>query len=131
VIAVLEDPRFAIVFSAGSRAEVPIVGELRSPSGRGALIRVAGQIDRLIVTDDEVVIVDFKSNRQPPHDVTAVPDAYALQLAAYRLVLQAVYPKRRVRAGLLWTDGPKLMELPGEMLDARQAKLWDLPSTGS
>src|SRR5262249_35197472 len=58
VLAVIAEPRFAPVFAVGSRAEVAIVGRLARPGGRSAL--VSGQIDRLVVTADEVLIVDFK-----------------------------------------------------------------------
>ena len=49
---------------AGSRAEVSIVGRLERPGRPPAL--VSGQIDRLVVTPDEVLIVDFKTNHAPP-----------------------------------------------------------------
>ena len=63
VMAVLEDPRFAHLFSPDSRAEVPIVAELLGKDGRSQI--VSGQIDRLLVTAAECHIVDFKSNRPP------------------------------------------------------------------
>ena len=47
-----------------------------------------------------------------------MPEAYLLQLAAYRLAVALVYPGRQVRAALLWTDGPRLMEVPAALLDA-------------
>ncbi|MES1179644.1 MAG: PD-(D/E)XK nuclease family protein, partial [Hyphomicrobium sp.] len=71
-------------------------------------------------------IVDYKTNRPPPRRVEAVAPAYLLQLAAYRLALAEVYPKRTVRAALLWTDGPRIMRLPGELLDQYSLRLWDL-----
>ena len=63
-LALIADARFAPVFAPGSRAEVSIVGRLERPGGRPAL--VSGQIDRLVVTESEVLIVDFKTNHAPP-----------------------------------------------------------------
>jgi ATP-dependent helicase/nuclease subunit A len=63
-LALIADARFAPVFAPGSRAEVSIVGRLERPGGRPAL--VSGQIDRLVVTANEVLIVDFKTNHAPP-----------------------------------------------------------------
>ncbi len=60
VLALIAEPRFAPVFTAGSRAEVSIVGRLDRPGRPPAL--VSGQIDRLVVRPDEVLIVDFKTN---------------------------------------------------------------------
>lgn len=109
-LAVLETPGFAPLFGSGSLAEVPVVGLV---NGRA----VSGQIDRLLVTDDEVLIVDFKSNRPPPADAADVPPVYLGQMAAYRAVLQEIYPNLPVRAALLWTDGPRLMALDPALLD--------------
>jgi ATP-dependent helicase/nuclease subunit A len=110
VLAVLSDAEFADLFGPGSRAEVPITGNL------GAHI-VAGQIDRLIVGDDRIQIVDYKSNRPPPGDAADVSPVYLCQMAAYRAVLKSAFPERTIDCALLWTDAPHLMKLPGELLD--------------
>ena len=78
---------------------------------------LVGQIDRLVITPDEVLVVDLKSNRQPPADVAGAPVGYLAQLAAYRALLVQLYPGRRVRAGLLWTEVPRLDEVPTALLD--------------
>ncbi len=110
-IAVLEDPDFAPLFAPGaSRAEVPVTGLL----GRFAL---SGQVDRLAVTDDEVWIIDYKTNRPPPRAAVDVDRAYVYQMAAYRRALQAIYPRHTVHCVLLWTDGPFLLELPAQQMD--------------
>jgi len=113
IIALLDDARFRGVFSAG-RAEVPIVGTL---DGGREIVRVSGQIDRLAVTPEAVLIADFKTNTDPPRRFAEVPDAYKRQLALYRAVLQKIYPDRPVRAALIWTEVPDLMELSAEILD--------------
>ncbi len=125
-LAILADPAFGHVFGPDSRAEVPIVAEIAAPDGDGHTIRLAGQIDRLVVRDTEVLIVDFKTNRPPPTDATQVADTYVLQLAAYRLAVARIFPGLPVRAALLWTDGPHLMELPGDRLDAAASRLFKL-----
>jgi ATP-dependent helicase/nuclease subunit A len=116
VLAVIAEPRFAPVFADGSRAEVAIVGRLEQGDGRSAL--VSGQIDRLVVTADEVLIVDFKTNQTPPKTAAEAPRPYVRQLALYRAVLQKLYPKRVVRAALLWTENVELMEISACALDA-------------
>ncbi len=123
-LAVLAQPGFAAVFGPDSRAEVPIAAELAPPDGKGQVVRLTGQIDRLVATDHEVLIIDFKTNRPPPTDVAQVADAYVLQLAAYRLAVARIFPGRTIRAALLWTDGPNLMELPPERLDEAANRLF-------
>ena len=114
VLALIGDSRFAAVFGAGSRAEVSIAGRLEGP-GRPL---VSGQIDRLVVTPAEVLIVDFKTNHGPPTGAAEAPRSYVRQLALYRAVLGKLYPLRPVRAALLWTETPELMEISAPALDA-------------
>jgi ATP-dependent helicase/nuclease subunit A len=117
VLALIGDARFAAVFAAGSRPEVSIVGRLDQP-GRPL---VSGQIDRLVVTPGEVLIVDYKTNQAPPGLAAEAPKAYVRQLALYRAVLQKIYPQRAVRTALLWTETPELMEISPPALDAALA----------
>jgi len=114
-LAIFADPRFAELFAPGSRAEVPIVGRLRSTGGSEIL--VSGQIDRLVTTPHAVLIADYKTNRDPPTNVDEAPEAYVGQLALYRAVLSKIYPDRPIRAALVWTELPDLMELPADRLD--------------
>jgi ATP-dependent helicase/nuclease subunit A len=112
-LAVITAPGHAALFSEGSRAEVPIIGTVRTARGT---FTVSGQVDRLAVTAREVLIVDYKTNRPPPDHVRDVPLAYRRQLALYRTLLEGIYPGRVVRAFLLWTAAPLLMEIDGETL---------------
>ena len=79
---------------------------------------IAGQIDRLVVADHELLIVDFKTHRPAPADEAGVPALYLRQMAAYRGAIRAIYPGKAVRCALLWTDGPRLMPLSEAALDA-------------
>ena len=79
---------------------------------------VSGQIDRLVVTPDEVLVVDYKSGHAPPPNVAGVPPAYIRQLALYRAVLASLYPELPVKAALLWTEAPEMMEISAATLDA-------------
>jgi ATP-dependent helicase/nuclease subunit A len=120
-LALIADARFAPVFAPGSRAEVSIVGRLERPGQPKAL--VSGQIDRLVVTPSEVLIVDYKTNHAPPSLAAEAPQGYVRQLALYRAVLQKLYPLKPVRAALLWTETPELMEISTPALDAQLATL--------
>ncbi len=112
VSRILDTAGFAPLFAPGSRAEVPIVGLI------GEHHAIAGQVDRLVVTDDQVLVADYKTNRRPPRQIQDIPPHYVRQMAAYRLALACVYPGRRIRCALVWTDGPRLMEIPPDMMEA-------------
>jgi ATP-dependent helicase/nuclease subunit A len=115
VMLVLEDRHFYELYGPASRAEVPIVGRLQMG---GKTVLVSGQIDRLAVTQTSVLIADFKTNRPPPRRIAEVPPAYVRQLALYRAVLAKLYPDKPLRAALIWTEAPDLMELSSEVLNA-------------
>lgn len=119
-LAVLDEPAFAAAFAPGGRVEVAIVAELPE-LGPGA--RISGRIDRLAVTADEVLAIDFKTNRPPPTRPEDVPALYRAQMALYRAALAKVFPGRRIACALVWTEGPKLMPLNSALLDAETARI--------
>ena len=106
---ILTAPDFVEIFSQNSRAEVPIVGLV----GRTA---ISGQVDRLVVLDHEVLIVDYKTNRPPPKDAADIPRIYVRQMAAYRAILSEIYPGKVIKCLLLWTDVARLMVVPDTSL---------------
>jgi ATP-dependent helicase/nuclease subunit A len=110
ILAVLRHPEFAAIFGPGSRAEVPVVGQ----AGKKIL---SGQMDRMLVTDKEVLIIDYKTNRPPPQQAQDVHVIYLKQMAAYKSVIQNIYPQHAIKCALLWTDGPVLMPLSANLLD--------------
>lgn len=112
VTSILTNDRFSPLFQSGSRAEVPIVGEVVMSTGTH--YAVSGQIDRLAVRDQDVLILDYKTNRHPPHDV---PDTYVTQMVLYRQLLRTIFPDKVIRAAILWTAVPGIVEISDEMLD--------------
>jgi len=119
VLAILDDKNFATLFAPGSRAEVPIVGRLIRPGADPIL--VSGQVDRLAVADGVVLIADYKSDRSVPAKVDEV-EPYVAQLALYRGVLALLYPDKAVRAALVFTEGPVLLDVPAAAMDAALGK---------
>ncbi|MBL6959030.1 MAG: double-strand break repair helicase AddA [Rhodospirillales bacterium] len=109
-LGVLGHPDHAAFFGPGSQAEVPLAGVVNG-------FVISAQVDRLLVTEDAVSIIDFKTNRPPPRSADKVAEIYLRQMAAYRAAVAQIYTDRPVRCLLLWTDGPDLMELPDSLLD--------------
>jgi ATP-dependent helicase/nuclease subunit A len=117
-IAILTKPDHAELFGPSSRAEVPFL----APGKRnGKPILLAGRIDRLVATAAEILIVDFKSDANPPETPDGVPPSYLTQLALYAMVANQLFPGRAVKAAILWTALESLMELaPERLTDAAQ-----------
>ena len=113
---VLDDGRHAALFGEGSRAEVSLVGEVE---GLGPVI---GSADRVVLGPDEVLIVDYKTNRQVPAAAAEVPEGLLRQLGAYGVLAGAIWPDRTVRTALLWTRDASLVEVPPALRRAALAR---------
>lgn len=117
-LAVLAEPEWAALFSPHALAEVPLAAIV---GGRV----IAGTADRLLVEPDRVLIADFKTARRPPASLAQVPAATLRQMAAYAAALAEIYPGRRVEAALLYTQVPRLIALPADLLAAHKPHLND------
>lgn len=110
-LRILDDPAHATLFGPDALAEAPIAAVV------GETV-VAGQVDRLLVTDKRVLIIDFKTGRRVPRDAEEVPPYHLAQMAAYAAALARVFPGHEVEAALLYTAGPQLIRLPAALLAA-------------
>src|SRR5205085_8597602 len=123
-LAIIDQPDVAAAFAPGSRAEADIVADLPE---LGAGARVNGRIDRLAVTGEAVLAIDFKSNRAAPTQASDVAPLYLAQMALYRAALEKIFPGRPVRCALIWTEAPLLMPLPPALLDAALERIRAAP----
>ena len=113
--AIIADPRYAELFSPAALAEAPIAAVVENG------IVVAGTVDRLLVTDQRVFVVDFKTGRKAPETTSEIPPAHLRQMAAYAAALRVIFPGRPVEAALLYTAAPILHPLPHPLLDRFRA----------
>ncbi|MBK4217620.1 double-strand break repair helicase AddA [Paracoccus caeni] len=121
VTAVIDAPDLTEIMSPGPDAELLREVDLSAPlPGIGIL---HGTIDRLIVTDECILAVDYKSNSEVPAAPEATPEGILRQMAAYRDALRLIWPDRRVEAAVLWTATRSLMMLPDPVLDQAMAAL--------
>jgi ATP-dependent helicase/nuclease subunit A len=115
-LRVIDHPDFAELFSPAALAEVPLAATV------GGIV-VAGTADRLLIEEARITVVDFKTTRRPPVRAEAIPAATLRQMAAYVAALEAIYPGREVRAGVLYTQAPVLFELSPEALATHKSGL--------
>ena len=109
-LGVMALPALAPLFGPRSLAEAPIAGRV---NGR----LVLGVVDRLLVEEGRVLVLDYKTNRDPPDTPEAAPEAYLRQLGAYRAVLRQLPGAPAVECVLVWTVGPRVMPVPAALLD--------------
>ena len=110
-VEVIADPQWAELFSPVALSEVPLAALV------GGEV-IAGTVDRLLVTQSSVLVVDFKTARRPPADLAQMPGSILRQMAAYGAALAAIYPGRAIRAAVLYTQTPALIAIPPETLAA-------------
>lgn len=100
VTAVLRNSEFAEIFGPYSKAEVPIMGEVK-----GRII--SAQIDRLVILPDKIKIIDFKTNRR----IDEIPPEYLNQLKVYAELISLIYPNKPIETYILWTNKLKLSKI--------------------
>jgi ATP-dependent helicase/nuclease subunit A len=106
--SILTRPELAELFGPHSRGEIPILAQ---GTRNKAPITIAGRIDRLVVKPGRVLIVDYKSDANPPGTASGVPAAYLTQLGIYALVAQQLFPGHQIEAAILWTSLETFMNL--------------------
>ena len=96
-------------------AEVDTVARIETPQGAREIV---GRIDRFAVTEEEILIADFK-NRPPTRRTLALraAPARALSRAAVQL-----YPGKAARCVLIFTRHASVVEPTAAALDAALAE---------
>jgi len=115
-LAVLDTPEWAEIFGPAALAEVPLAATV------GGQV-IAGTADRLLVTPERVLVVDFKTAQRPPASLDEVPLSTLRQMAAYVAALGAIFPGRAIEAALLYTHAPRLIALPAEVVERHKPVL--------
>ena len=106
------DAEEAILLALNEAGVVATEEALRRFDADGQPIRLAGRIDRLVVAKGRVLVVDYKSDANPPQSVSGVSASYLTQVGLYAYVAGQLFPGRAVDAAILWTSLESLMILP-------------------
>jgi len=109
VTAIFDKPSLAFLFETQTLAEVPVCAAVG-----GA--RIYGFIDRLVVSPDHVLAVDFKTNAAVPENVADTPEGVLRQMGAYGAALAQIYPNRKIETAILWTKTSQLSRLPQKLV---------------
>lgn len=120
VMSVLCHPDLTDVFSSHGQAEISVMGTFLLNNEERA---VSGRIDRLAVTKDRVILLDYKTNRTPPENLDAVPISHRAQLAIYREILKPLYPGKEFECLLVYTETGSVITIPPVRLSQTLAEL--------
>lgn len=109
ILGLITHPEHSDFFGADSQAEVSIGSLL--PDGQ----RITERIDRLVVRDNDILVLDYKTDWNVP-DALNAEHAHVMQLAGYARTLGQAYGGKTIRAAILWTALPRLEWIADDML---------------
>ena len=115
LVALIAHPVLAEILSGEGHSEASLIVE--GPGGKPERRR----LDRLVITPGGILVADYKTDREVPESPESCNPAYLMQLAAYRDALRLAEPGKPMRFCLVWTEGPKLMDIPDTLLDRMAA----------
>lgn len=120
VVSLLENQYFQDFLGPNSKAEVELVGKLKI-ANQQHLVR--GKIDRLIIEENSVKILDYKTNRSIPDNPDHIPEEYLAQMALYRALVASIYPKKVIESIIIWVMNSSIMDIPDDLLTSQLEKL--------
>lgn len=107
VLPVLRSQQLAWIFAPDTFTEVGVSAHLDGPNAPP----IYGIIDRLVVTDETIEIIDYKTNAIVPQSADHIPSGILRQMAAYRAALGKMYPRHQICTGILWTKTAQYMKI--------------------
>jgi ATP-dependent helicase/nuclease subunit A len=121
-LTILNDKNFDFIFyNKNSIAEVNIAGYLEI---LGETFFVSGKIDRLILEENEVIIIDYKTNKILPKTEADIKLSYLKQILTYRQLIKKIFPQKNIRIMLLWTEEKNLMEISPKFIDNLEKEIY-------
>lgn len=84
---------FDELFSKNNRFELPISGFINDKF-------VNQRIDLLVIKNNEILIIDYKSDENPDDKI---PQEYQEQLNSYKKLISDLYPNHKIQTAILWT----------------------------
>ncbi|MEY8119181.1 double-strand break repair helicase AddA [Falsihalocynthiibacter sp. BN13B15] len=108
----LKHTDLAFLFSGNALSEVNIFATLPElAKGNYTTAEISGSVDRLVIDETEIHVIDFKSNAVVPASADDVPEGLMRQMGAYCSALSQIYPNHTLRPAILWTKTATLMPL--------------------
>jgi ATP-dependent helicase/nuclease subunit A len=104
---ILKKQSFEFIFAVDTLAEVQFSTIVKSIG----VLPIVGVIDRLVISEDLALIIDFKTNKEVPKSVDEIPLGILKQMGAYAVSMQKVFPKKIIELGIIWTQSAELMKI--------------------
>ena len=102
-----------LIFSKNVLSEVPFSASLPKLENQ----KIYGIIDRLIIEENKVQIIDFKTNFNCPRKCKPDPTGILKQMSAYKQAVMQIFPDKEISCFILWTASKKLDFLKSDLLE--------------
>lgn len=113
-LALMAMPALAPLFGSQARAECPIAGSVTL--AHGAKRAVSGQIDRLFIDEDKIILADFKTSAAPPKSLADIPPATVAQLALYAELIRKAVPGKAISCLVIYTATRVVFALDDDLI---------------
>ena len=97
ILLFIDSKQFNEIFSGDVRCEVEVASN-----------KSVNRIDLLIIKENEVLIIDYKSDEVIPDKV---PQNYIEQLEKYRQLIQNIYPEKKTLCAVFWTKSLEICHI--------------------
>ncbi len=119
-LKIISNPKFQFIFADNSRAEVPF---FVNGTKNKKPISIVGRLDRIIINNDRVWIIDFKTDENIAKNITQLAKPYMVQMALYAAVGRRLFANKKINIAILWTKDETLLEIPENILEKIIAEL--------
>ena len=110
VLNIFQNDSLAFIYDNDAYSEIPVKGYYNTKI-------VSGTIDRIVKLDDNnLLIIDYKTSKNPPRFSSDVDDAYIKQMALYKKVVADIFPKMNIECAILWVSSADLMYINDDLI---------------
>ncbi len=95
---------FPDLFASNTLGEVALSAYLSSMD-----MPMEGMVDRLVITNDRVRLIDFKTNSVVPDKEDEIPLGILRQMGVYLEAAEQIWPDKEISLEIVWTNDPRIM----------------------
>lgn len=70
-----------------------------------------GRVDLLVICENQIIIVDYKSGNNNLSNTDLVPDSYLEQLKFYKSTFTEIYPDKNINCKILWLENGFMQDI--------------------
>lgn len=105
---IVKNQNFNFLFDNKTLNEVSLSGMVMEKANQNEILQlVSARVDKLIITENEVIIIDYKYSKVKK----STPVAYQKQINLYKKLLKDIYPKHIIRGFILFSQSADIIEI--------------------